>query len=100
MRASIHLPRLTDTFMFHGWVMYRHLKEQKLALFTSLGTKGNFWKELVDFKVTRPEAALESRLDCALYVGLVGIKDAGPTGMRSPTTTQRDNNPSPTAPAH
>lgn len=40
MRASIHLPRLTDTFMFHGWVMYRHLKEQKLALFTSLGTKG------------------------------------------------------------
>lgn len=40
MWASIHLPRLTDTFMFHGWVMYRHLKEQKLALFTSLRTKG------------------------------------------------------------
>lgn len=26
-----------DTFMFHGQVMYRHLKEQKLALFTSFG---------------------------------------------------------------
>lgn len=100
MRASIHLPRLTDTFMFHGWVMYRHLKEQKLALFTSLGTKGNSRKELVDFKVTRPEAAPESGRDCALYVGLFGIKDAGATWMRSPTTMRRDKNPSPAAPAH
>lgn len=76
--------------------MYRHLKEQKLALFTSLGTKGNFRKELVDFKVTRPEAAPESGLDCALYVGLFGIKD----WMRSPTMMRRDKNPSPAAPAH
>lgn len=33
-------PKPPDTFMFHGWVMYRHLKEQKLALFTSLGKRG------------------------------------------------------------
>lgn len=39
MRASIHLPQPADTFMFHGQVMYRHLKEQKLALFTSFGGK-------------------------------------------------------------
>lgn len=37
MWASIHLPQPADTFMFHGQVMYRHLKEQKLALFTSFG---------------------------------------------------------------
>lgn len=36
--------------------MYRHLKEQKLALFFYLiGNKRNFRNELVDFKVTRPD---------------------------------------------
>lgn len=55
MWASIHLPQLADTFMFHGRVMYRHLKERKLALFTSLGKKGNFGDELVVFKVAGPE---------------------------------------------
>ena len=41
MWASIHLYKPADTFMFHGQVMSRHLKEQKLApfLFYCMGEK-------------------------------------------------------------
>lgn len=61
MWASIHLLQPADTFMFHGRVMYRHLKEQKLALFTSFGgEKEKFHRRVGSFQGYRARCAPSS----------------------------------------